>query len=86
MRLTGESDGNEFLVQVCEGGELLRQAGTSADYGTVSFAAPADCNSQNGNFGDNLSEFPFFSSLIGGGRLHTGRGGQISLYKPRSIC
>jgi hypothetical protein len=38
MQRTGESNGGEFLVQVWKGGELLKQAGTSADYGVVSFA------------------------------------------------
>jgi hypothetical protein len=32
------SYGGEFMVQVWKGGELLKQAGTSADYGVVRFA------------------------------------------------
>jgi hypothetical protein len=38
MQRTDESSGNEFRVQVWKGGELLKEAATSASYGVVSFA------------------------------------------------
>jgi zinc-ribbon domain len=38
MQRSDESYGGEFLVQLWKGGELLKQAGTSASYGVVSFA------------------------------------------------
>lgn len=42
MQRSDESSGGEFLIQVWKGGELLKQAGTTASYGVVSFAG--GCN------------------------------------------